>query len=325
MIVPSFWAEARVSRRHEGRELTVRRFGWSETSEAEAQASAELRAQAAWDRIAAGEKLLRREPKIPYNGADGLPIREEVLSRQGNTVITRNAYGAQCLNTPDVLFADIDFKQGLSGRLVLAVTAGLMLLALFFGFRLHSFGYGLVLLLMSLLMASKVAELMDLSVTMISGGAEQAARRRIGRFLARQPDWQLRLYRTPAGLRLLAMHRLFDPAEAAVAECFKALGADPIYVQMCLKQRCFRARVSPKPWRIGIGAHIRPRPGVWPVDPARRAERQRWIEDYERSASGHAACRYLETLGSGTVHPAAQSVQRLHDELCRAQQDLPIA
>ena len=38
-----------------------------------------------------------------------------------------------------------------------------------------------------------------------------------------------------------------------------AIGADPIYVQMCLRQHCFRARVSSKPWRIGIGQHLRPR------------------------------------------------------------------
>ena len=37
-------------------------------------------------------------------GGIGLPIREEVLARNGDDVITRNSYGARCLNEPDVLF-----------------------------------------------------------------------------------------------------------------------------------------------------------------------------------------------------------------------------
>ena len=84
------------------------------------------------------------------------------------------------------------------------------------------------------------------------------------------------------------MHRTFDPREPAVAEFFRALGTDPIYVQMCLRQNCFRARVSPKPWRIGIGQHMKP-VGVWPVDPNRLPERRQWIEAYERVSKGYAS------------------------------------
>jgi len=59
--------------------------------------------------VLSGEKLIRREPKIPYKGAAGVPIREEIVSRHGETIITRNAYGARCLNTPNVLFADVRY------------------------------------------------------------------------------------------------------------------------------------------------------------------------------------------------------------------------
>jgi len=83
--------------------------------------------------------------------------------------------------------------------------------------------------------------------------------------------------------------------------------------------------VSPKPWRIGISHHLRPRPGVWPVDPERLPQRQRWIEDYEQAAKGFAACRFLESLGSGFIDPAVAEVTQIHDELCQANSDLPIA
>jgi hypothetical protein len=157
------------------------------------------------------------------------------------------------------------------------------------------------------------------------GGVEGSVRTRIARFIAGHPEWHLRLYRTPAGMRVLAMHRTFDPEEPAVADCFHALGVDPIYARMCHNQHCFRARVSPKPWRIGIPGHMRPRPGVWPVNPERLPERNRWIEAYEHVARNHASCRFIEAVGSDVVAPEAQAVQVLHDELCQATGASPIA
>ncbi len=62
-------------------------------------------------------------------------------------------------------------------------------------------------------------------------------------------DWGWRIYRTRAGLRLLATHALFDPETAAADGVFDALGADPLYRQLCKTQKCFRARLTPKYWR----------------------------------------------------------------------------
>ena len=107
MIVPDYWAEAKRRHRTRERQTTVLRYGWSVSSLAEAQQMADQRADDALARILAGERLDRRELKVAYNGADGMPIREEVLERFGRHVVTRNAYGAHCLNTPVGLFADI--------------------------------------------------------------------------------------------------------------------------------------------------------------------------------------------------------------------------
>src|SRR5687768_18009586 len=118
MQVPSFWAEARVQHRERGRQVTVRRFGWSDDSVAEAQLHAELRAADALKRILAGEDLPRRDHKVTYGGAEGLPIREEVVARSGSAVLTRNGYGALCLNTPDALFVDVDLSDDLPNSLL---------------------------------------------------------------------------------------------------------------------------------------------------------------------------------------------------------------
>jgi hypothetical protein len=325
MIVPQYWAEGRLQHRDKSRQVTVRRFGWSDVSQADAQANADARAQAALARLVAGEKIPRREPKIPYNGAAGVPIREEIVARQGETIITRNAYGARCLNTPNVLFADIDFQDRPGMRLIGAVFALLLLAAVAIGWTLHSKWYGIGAAVLAVIVGYGISKRLNSLALQAKGGVEGAVRGRIATFIAAHPDWHLRLYRTPAGMRVLAMHRTFDPAEPAVADCFRALGADPIYARMCLNQHCFRARVSPKPWRIGIAAHMRPSPGVWPVNPERLPDRNRWIEAYEHAARDYASCRFVEDVGSGAVAPEAQAVQVLHDELCQATGAAPIA
>ena len=106
----------------------------------------------------------------------------------------------------------------------------------------------------------------------------------------------------------------------------RQVGADENYVRMCLNQNCFRARLSGKPWRMGLTGRIRPRSGTWPVSPEQMPARQDWIARYESQAASYAACRYLETLGSGFIHHELQAVVALHDEESRAlRQGLPLA
>lgn len=325
MIVPRYWAEAKGRTRAEGRQVTVRRFGWSDVSEEEARANAEDRAREALERARAGEKVARREPKVAYNGADGVPIREEIVSTHGEAVVTRNSYGALCLNTADVLFADVDFGDEAGCGISLGVLGVVQVVALGVGWRMGNQGIGLALVVAGLILAVPLSALVRALWLGLKGGEEQAARRRVERFLGDHPDWHARLYRTPAGFRVLAMHQTFDPRSDEVEECFKALGTDRVYARMCKRQRCFRARVSPKPWRVGIDEHLRPRPGVWPISPERMPERRRWVENYEQIASDYAACRFVEAMGSGQVDNRARAVQELHDQLSGAASGLPIA
>lgn len=110
MIVPGYWAEARIRHRTRNKQITIRRFGWSDISLEDAQQRADHRAAEALAMSERDPSLLRREPKTPYNGADGVPIREEIVQRHGDNIVTRNGYGALCLNTANVLFADVDLR-----------------------------------------------------------------------------------------------------------------------------------------------------------------------------------------------------------------------
>lgn len=326
MLVPTYWAEARVQHRERGRQVTVRRFGWSDASEAEAQLLAELRAAEALQRILAGETLARRDPKVPYNGAEGVPIREEIVARHGTAVLTRNAYGALCLNTPDALFADVDFVDDVPARAVWAGFLALAAIAIGGGLA-FGIGKGVIALFVVIAMFASygVSARAWKAATAARGGPERLARRRIEAFASSHPDWSLRVYRTPAGFRVLATHRPFVPDEPDVATIFAALDVDPVYARMCRNQHCFRARVTPKPWRIGIGRHLRPNPGVWPVKPEHLPGRQAWVAEYARRSEGFAACRFEAAFGPGVVHPDIAPTLAWHDELARADRDLPVA
>jgi hypothetical protein len=328
LIIPSYWAEARLQHRERGRQITIRRFGWSEAGEADAQAHADARAREAMERALAGESLSRRERRVAYNGSEGVPIREEIVERDADTVITRNSYGALCLNTPDVLFVDIDFDDK-PGKKLAFVSFLLLWLSAFNGlhnvFGLNTFAAGAIGLVIALIFGYALAMAVMQAWTMTRGGPEKTARARVAAFVAKHPDWRLRVYRTPAGLRLLAMHRRFAPRSPEVDACFKALGSDAMYVQMCRNQNCFRARVSPKPWRIGMQRIRPPYSASWRPEFAELPARRAWIESYTSAATGYASCRYLETVGGGGSDPVVEAVQRLHDLLCQAERELPIA
>ncbi len=329
MIVPLFWSESRIQERVNGRQLTVRRFGWSDISQSDADAHAAARTKEAFDRIASGQKLNRRELKVAYNGSDDLPIREQVIETTGNAVVTRNSYGARCLNTPNVFFADIDFPDSdqfgctnvLTG-VIIAGAASLWVLDKLGSILFALLTFVVAVVYISLLIAPPARKLL----ARLRGSHEEIAIRHIDAFIRSHPDWCVRIYRTSNGFRVMALHRLFDPRSDEVAEAFRQLKVDRTYAIMCEKQHCFRARLTAKPWRIGISGHMKPRPGVWPVSPERLQERDAWIMEYEKSADKFAACRLIKTAGTGIqIHPEADTVRQFHDRICRAETELPLA
>jgi hypothetical protein len=226
MIVPEYWAEAREQARHKGRMVTVRRYGWSDEGVAAAQAHANARAREALGAILTGAALPRRERRSNY-GIVGVPIREQIVARHGDVVITRNSYGALCLNTPDVLFADVDLATRPSGR---AISIGVFVVVMALGFAAGLLAWhwsaGLALAIAAGWAVNRVALRRQQAAFDRDGGAEVRALALLEAFSAAHPDWHLRVYRTPAGLRVLAMHRTFQPDDADAALLFSALQAD---------------------------------------------------------------------------------------------------
>ena len=140
-------------------------------------------------------------------------------------------------------------------------------------------------------------------------------------YLAQNPDAGARIYRTRGGLRYLFTHAPQPVNDAAIA-LLRQLGSDKLYVQLCRNQSCYRARLTPKPFRIGC-----PRiEGHYPyATPALQDGFKRWLEMYTRNSGGYAVCEFLESLGNGRIHPAIAPVMAEHDTASRAATTLPLA
>lgn len=328
MQIPEFWAEARREDTIGGRTRVLRRFGWSNESQVHAEHHAEQRVLEAFSELRSGSNVAHRERKLPYGGK-GLPIREQVVARNGDDVITRNSYGARCLNEPDVLFADVDVAPRLAPlaeRALSTIGCLIPIFGLLWAVRLFAIedpGAAMLCIIAAFALAigsSLLGHQMRRQPTSVAA-SHNRMRAQVGEFAANHPGSRFAIYETPAGLRLLALHRTFDATSQEVQSLFVELKTDPAYAQMCALQACFRARVSAKPWRMDM----RRPPSHARVPDHNSPALAKWIARYEERALGFAACRFLDEIGDGPTVPRCLDVQRVHDELCRARSDLPIA
>jgi hypothetical protein len=161
----------------------------------------------------------------------------------------------------------------------------------------------------------------DLPDSVRGDSRERDALGRIERFVHAQPDFAFRVYRTAAGLRALATQAPLEPSAENLG-VLRALGCDPLYLRLCQEQACYRARLTPKPWRCGQERiHL-----VFPFEDAGQRERvARWSADYARRQRAFATCELVASLGRPGVHPEVRSFLELHDERTRVGSGLPLA
>jgi len=287
MKIPQYWSKATADGVNpQGQKVSFSCWRWSDHSEDDARESALAAARRVVQRIILGERLDRY-------GYGETPLREEVIRRfnddQGQAVaaVVRNTYGSLVLNAAGVFFLDLDFPPVPVGEQIR-----------------HFF-----------------ARLFGRSASSPIARREEASLERLERFVAENRGWGLRVYRTFAGLRAVATHDLFDPAAPATVGVMEALGTDPLYIRLCKAQGCFRARLTPKPWRCGHGANVI----RWPRDSQQQERFEAWLTKYETVQEGYATCRFLKTLGDDRVHPQVASLLRLHDEMTRCLGSLELA
>ena len=127
----------------------------------------------------------------------------------------------------------------------------------------------------------------------------------------------IRIYLTPRGIRLMLTGVEHSPRSEATRRLMGSLNVDRLYMRLCGKQDCYRARLTPKPSGIGMKT---PR-CLYPRDEALDRNIREWVAAYDAKRSGFAACRLLETLGAFT----SSAVSDFHDQRCRSNEALPLA
>src|SRR6185312_12702105 len=105
----------------------------------------------------------------------------------------------------------------------------------------------------------------------------------------------------------------FDPKAPATSALLKEVGCDPLYIRLCQAQASFRARLTPKPWRLGM----RPPTVRWPFGDSWTEDRfTEWQRGYEQKSRGTSVCKLVEHVGSQAIDPAVAPVLALHDARC---------
>ncbi|MCC7407317.1 MAG: hypothetical protein IT442_04550 [Phycisphaeraceae bacterium] len=289
MNIPRHWARAsRSIPQPGGGTYDLVAWGWSSQDRADAQRVAEERLARLADRVRG-----RAELQHGYDYGQR-PMREEIIqelptltSRGGraSAVVTRNSYGSLILNTSDLLFIDVDAPPPPSG-----------LFAKLFGAARRA----------QLLRQSTLDNILASLKTTPAGGSGA----------------DYRVYETAAGFRVMGVGRAYDPCADQTHALMQSLGADPAFVRLCRAQKCFRARLTPKPWRCGQplppGRHPREEPDT-------QAAFDRWLARYDQACRDKATCRLLETVGRDAVSPELADLVAFHDQTTCAAGTLPLA
>lgn len=125
-----------------------------------------------------------------------------------------------------------------------------------------------------------------------------------------------RLYETAQGARVIVTGRDFDARDNATMNLMKEFNCDPLYVLLCQKQGCFRARLTPKPFRIKMRGYKVKFPRE--ADPAL----DQWVSTYERESYNFSVCKFIEQVGASHF---SNDVIQIHDELTKANTNLKLA
>jgi hypothetical protein len=277
MRIPKHWTKGSYTGQDaNGRESTFSAWGWSLDSVAAAREDAVARARRIFDYLVNGKRL------DTYEYAD-VPMREEIVQTLQHdsrdiAIVTRNGYGALVLNTASVLFVDVDYPT----------------------IRSNGLWDAILLALSKTRRQWRIAAARELTLESVREWSQA------------NPSRSFRLYRTRAGLRLLFTDKLYTPKSEETDRLLTKLGSDPLYRRLTAKQECFRARLTPKPWRCGVKSPTNRYP--WKDAEAERRHRD-WERRYEKATQRYRVCELVEACGTATVDNAISAVVELHDRL----------
>ena len=118
------------------------------------------------------------------------------------------------------------------------------------------------------------------------------------------------------------INQIADGVSPQLMRMMNDLESDPLYRELCRSQGCFRSRLTPKPWRIGLKS-----PGVkFPfVDAEAEQQFDTWFSQYSAKAQRYKVCQFVTTIGDPAIHPQIARLLELHDSFCCDEENLPLA
>ncbi|MBK9577626.1 MAG: hypothetical protein IPO40_11145 [Fibrobacteres bacterium] len=126
----------------------------------------------------------------------------------------------------------------------------------------------------------------------------------------------LRIYETSKGLRVFCKTYI-PPQTPGFLRWMSRFKVDSLYAYLCIKQDCYRARLTPKPYRIHQDK-IRIKS---PLDCETEKYRS-WNAGYERKSKSFRVAKLLEAIGSDF---SSDRVVAYHDRICNCSAENPLA
>ena len=124
---------------------------------------------------------------------------------------------------------------------------------------------------------------------------------------APQLGTDFRIYETAKGIRIIGK-TYFDPSDSAYTSVMRKLFVDWIYVQLSKKQNCYRARLTPKPYRLKFRTIKIKDPLVCESD-----EYLEWERDYADKSRTFSVVKLVKSIGRDF---SFDPIVKYHDDVC---------
>lgn len=271
MRIFNFWSRIEEKLKVQDETISVVIHGGSNVSTADAETDAKRRLAHVVARLAG--------QAVDDDGEYEADIREEITGQlDAQNIVTRNRYGAEVLNSADLMFMDLDRAP--------------------FRFR-------------DIFLGSPSEEKKKVRIVAF-------IKERFAKLGMESLGIGIRLYETHSGVRAIVTGWKFGPKSSETEKLMKEFQNDELYSVLCKKQGCYRARLTPKPYRMRCKAHkvVHPFP-----DRAAETAFQTWLSEYELKRQNFATCRFIAELGKVQTSPVIQ----YHDERTGVQSSLKLA
>lgn len=126
----------------------------------------------------------------------------------------------------------------------------------------------------------------------------------------------IRIYETTKGLRIICKCYI-PPKTVRFLNLMCRFTVDSIYAMLCIKQDCYRARLTPKPYRI----HQDKFRIQTPLDCETEAFRT-WNAQYIQKSKAYSVTKLVEAIGSDL---SSDRVVAYHDRICNCASENPLA